>query len=560
MDTSRSTNAEIAVADAETDPFKYDRIPKPFVFGYADRSVFFPFWGDRCVVELVACIRQRKPNVLYAHNGGKFDWMFLLPYLENPIKIINGRIASARIGTTELRDSWNILPFPLEQFDKDTKGWTPEQKENFYAKFEATERQIHKASILDYLRNDCENLLKLVTAFRERFGSKLTVASTAMGELRKRHDYPHSNASHDSRFRQFFFGGRVQCFEIGQIYGKLKLYDVNSMYPKAMRDFWHPRGMNYTHFNEKDFGRFCYGKGYPYFLRVRCASDAAFPLRNNTMGLAFPITTDTFHVTDKEFEAAYQLGLLSDIQVLDAWQCEERQRFDTFVDDFFAERETHRLSGNEALRLSTKYVLNSAYGKFAQNPEDHFDYHIRRAGDPVPGDHSDTDHPWSDFPPWQIATDYGGIGEIWHRPVPPNRQQFFDVAIAASITGAARSILMRALRSATRPVYCDTDSILCESLPQSLVGESLGLWKLEAECDEAFIAGKKLYALFRNGELVKSSAKGVQKSQLTRSNWCDLIRGAELEIANPVPNFKIDGSARFTKRRIKSSGTKEHSE
>jgi hypothetical protein len=530
----KDNHCEFAVIDAETDPFLHNRVPRPFAFGYFDGNEFSPFWGDDCVDAVVAYIRKKKPAYCYAHHGGKFDFMFLLPYLENPIRIINGRIAEARIGGTILRDSWCILPFALAQFDKG---------EVDYEIFEREQRDTpeNKRTILNYLRRDCTSLHALIAAFRNRFGTKLTVASTAMGELRARHEYPNCGPDHDKRFRAFYFGGRVECFRPGKSRGKLKLYDVNSMYPHVMREFWHPRGAKYSRFDGEDFWSQVYGKSNCYFLTVTCRSMGVFARREKDGRLGFPRCEGTFQTTGHEFEEALRLGLIDRIGRLEAWQCEDRIKFDSFVDDFYRERLSHKGS-NRALELACKTVLNSAYGKFAQNPRTHTDFHIRRPTEPFPAAEDG----------WEVACDYAGLGEIWERPVHPDRQRFYDVAIAASITGAARSVLMCAIHRSNRPIYCDTDSLICEDLPGELVHASdLGKWKCEAEFSEVFVGGKKLYACYKGKQLIKSSAKGIQKKELTKADWRNLIRGVEIESFNPAPNFKLDGSARFTTRRIR---------
>jgi hypothetical protein len=56
-----------------------------------------------------------------------------------------------------------------------------------------------------------------------------------------------------------------------------------------------------------------------------------------------------------------------------------------------------------------------------------------------------------------------------------------------------------------RPIYCDTDSIICEAFGGNLHDTELGGWKIEAEGDYAAIAGKKLYAVFDNGKGAKES-------------------------------------------------------
>ena len=107
---------EIAVADCETDPFKINRIPAPFVWGYYDGEIYKEFSTTKEFIEFV----KNENKIIYAHNGGKFDWHFIKEYIEpeQKIMVINGRLASFKIGNCEFRDSYNLLPVPLSAYQK----------------------------------------------------------------------------------------------------------------------------------------------------------------------------------------------------------------------------------------------------------------------------------------------------------------------------------------------------------------------------------------------------------------------------------------------------------
>jgi hypothetical protein len=104
--------------DCETDPFKPDRMPVPFLWDAYDGQKHYTCSG---VDELLRYLSGRK-SLVYAHNGGRFD--FLMPgFLDSisdkqQIKIINGRLASFTIGENEFRDSMLIFPESLKSFCK----------------------------------------------------------------------------------------------------------------------------------------------------------------------------------------------------------------------------------------------------------------------------------------------------------------------------------------------------------------------------------------------------------------------------------------------------------
>lgn len=516
----------IGVIDFETDPFLYGRTPKPFAACFKSDSKCIWFWGSDCVHALLCFLDRLPPHRIYAHNGGKFDFFYLLDHLDNPIKVIRSRIAKAKLGKHELRDSWCIIPIPLAQYQKD---------EIDYALFEADVREAHKDEIIKYLINDCVYLHKLVTAFVDRFGVQLTVGGTALRKLREFHPFPSMGKHHDDKMRPFYYGGRVECFQTGEHHGSFKVYDVNSMYPHVMRNFRHPIGGAYSTYRDyAHFRKWGYGRGNPYFLRIRARSRGAFPLRDSAGRLQFPHCESEFTVTSHEFETAMALGLVDLLEFGEAVIYEESISFGDYVDTFSKEKIDAKKSGDKISELFAKFMLNSAYGKTGQNPEHYKDFWIRREDEDLPNG-----------PEWELEADHGN-GEIWSKP--SERQQYFDVAIAGSITGAARAELLKAIHHSKNLLYCDTDSVICEELEADLDAHRLGAWKLEAEADTAYIMAKKLYLLTSNGEKVKAASKGFNVK-----DWKDLLRiaqGEEYNHFNDAPNFKLSGGANFVKRRI----------
>lgn len=145
---------------------------------------------------------------------------------------------------------------------------------------------------------------------------------------------------------------------------------------------------------------------------------------------------------------------------------------------------------------------------------------------------------------WALYMDYDEFA-IWRSPAPQDR--FNNVAVAASITAAARSVLMDGLANAQRAVYCDTDSIICEHLDCEQDATALGAWKLEAQADQAAIAGKKLYALFSKGEAVKLASKGVR---ITPDEIKAVASGDTVLWKKESPAMGLKG-VRFIERNVK---------
>jgi len=525
----------IATLDIETDPFKYGRTPKPFCCEFFDGHTKKQWWGENCLQEFVEWLKEQNEHYkIYAHNGGKFDFWFLLylQFLSNPMRIINGRIVEAHLAGHVLRDSLAIIPVSLAKYEKTKID---------YNKFEVENREKHKKEILDYLHDDCRFLHELVLEFNERFGDKLTIGGTAIKELQKHHDIIKTGESHDTKFRPFYFGGRVQAFKSGLIKKDLKYFDVNSMYPHVMATKYHPSGKAYlridTQFDDyftKD-GFYKENKLAPYFIHFRGSNNGALPTRIKNKGLSFNEEYGEFYATGHEIQVALKHNLIEIDEIIDGHICMDYQNFNDFVQTFSAEKIEAKLNGDKIKELFSKLILNSSYGKFGQNPENFYDYELIYMDEmPLPE-------------PWELYID--GMGyEIWRKPALSHL--YYDVAVAASITGAARAVLLDGLIKAKNPVYCDTDSIICEDLPGVILDQAkLGAWDIEATGTQFACGGKKLYALFdEKGECVKMASKGAR---LVPNDIKEIAKGKVINWQNDAPCFKLTGQVQFIERNIK---------
>lgn len=526
----------IYTLDSETDPFVYGRKPKPFCWGLWDGEVFRVTWGDNCTAEMIEILQALPPGIIYMHNGGRFDIYFLMRViLGNPMKIINGRIAKAKMkcrrGWHEIRDSYSILPVALGSVNAEDGKLDID-----YTHLEREVRDHYKVEITLYLKRDVVFLWNLVTEFIEMFGVQLTIGGTAMKELRQTREFTRLTLDEDRPLRErYFFGGRVECFESGIIDGTFKVYDVNSMYPYVMQTTLHPVGRCY-HTGSKVTKDTC-------FVTARGYSHGAFPVRDwkDKTGLSFPHGVGTFHVSIHEWEMAEALGLFDVHQVLDCQEFDGKVSFEEFVTKFYDLRMEAAAAGDEIRKLFYKLVMNSAYGKFAQSSENYCEHRLTDATESL------AELGWE---PVTLHGQVGGNAEeswiIWSKP--SLDETMYNVATGCSITGAARAMLMKAITECKRPIYCDTDSLICEDLPVK-TGKGLGQWKLEGECTRVALAGKKLYALFdEDGEVVKQANKGVKISA------ADIVRVCEGEIVNclrEAPSFKLDGSHLFINRDVR---------
>lgn len=515
---------KLATLDIETDPFKYGRMPLPFAVGFYDGSHYHQTWGDDCILKMLDYLRTYpEPLSIYAHNGGKFDWVFFSDQLDGPLKFINSRLVQASLLHHIVRDSYAILPAPLRDYKKDSTD---------YATFEYGVREQHKASISQYLRDDCVYLHELISAFVENYGFNLTIASYAMKQLKSFHPVQKRGSIHDAEFRPYYYGGRVQCFEKGLIKTPLKLYDINSSYPNVMENYQHPAGHISTLTRLPEHG--------VYFAEIIADSDGALPIRDKN-GLQFPqIENCKFMACSHEIHSGLNANKLRIRKVLQCHAFSDSVNFGMFVEHFFNKKILAEKNNDAAMRLVYKLLLNNAYGKFAQNPENFYDY--------------DLDCP--DRTGFEIC---GELGDkvLYRKPAEIKESSYIDVAVGASITSGARAYLFDALQQTTRPLYCDTDSLLCSKLAAPLHKSKLGAWKLETTGTSAAICGKKLYAIFDGKECVKFASKGLpcdpHAIQAHAKKIARLATGEidELKFDLPAPTLRVGGQPRFIQRKAR---------
>ena len=540
----RHTKKTIAVVDCETDPFVIGEMVYPFAIGFDTGDRYVDFWGDDCVKQffdyLATLTAEGEEFIIYAHNGGKFDFFFFLDYLDtdqNPL-IMGGRLVKINFGGQEFRDSYAIIPQALSTYKKD---------EIDYDKFKRPVRNKYRTEICQYLRTDCLYTRELIIGFHEMFGDKLTIASASLPMLNSFTGFEKiGGEGFDDRFRRYYFGGRNQCFETGVLLPKYGanffVYDRNSMYPAVMRDVLHPVS------NRPELQR-AINKDTD-FACIEAENDGALPTRTDSGGLDFTLKTGTFYATIHEINAGLETGTLKIKRVIHAWAFDRKASFGEFVEQFYNLRLEAKANGDKVRDILYKFCLNSGYGKFALNPRKFKNWQMTIGEVPEPQFSSNNPMGWS------LHSQCGDLF-IWSRPN-PRKGGFYNVATAASITGAARANLLLNISKSLRPIYCDTDSIICEGFDGQLNETELGGWKLEAVGDRCAIGGKKLYTVYNKnemvatGEAIKRASKGVR---LSPQEIIDVCNGEEIFYQNPVPHFNLDGTADFIERRIRKTGS-----
>lgn len=519
----------IAVIDSETDPFKKGRVPAPFLWGFYDGEQYKEFDKE---IDLIAFLEDQ-PIIVYAHNGGKFDYHFLLDYIEpfTKVMIINGRISKFKINKCEFRDSYNILPTALSQFQKTQIDYRIFEKEE-------RDKPDNKKLISSYLYDDCRFLYEYVTSFIDRFGLCLTQAGAAMQQWKviSQLDPPNDvGGVIYEKFKKYYYGGRCQSFEYGVINEDFVSVDINSAYPFAMLSK-HPLYTDTVSITFKDWEALDKEAQGSCFITVFGIAKGCFPFRGDDKSLYFPEDNEPreYCITGWEFLAALETkSLKGKYVIIEIFLFTLRTSFKKYILHFYDERQKAKEQGNKALDIFCKLLMNSLYGKFGSNPEDYHNYmvaetnvldHLGKAGD------------WTfsgEFGPWALLS----------KNLEDEEQRFYNVATAASITGFVRAFMWRALCSCEGVLYCDTDSIAARkvnNLPNG-IGNELGMWKNEGEFSQGLFCGRKLYAMeykSNDSTLAKKQFK-MKSSEIRKERWkCYKIANKGVDLS-PEQLYKI---------------------
>lgn len=531
----KKNHDELWTIDCETDPFEYGKTDiAPFIWGAFNGVEYHQFE----TAEQLAEFFRPRDAVVYAHNGGKFDYFFMFNELEpfGDIMVINGRLSRFEIGNSEFRDSWNILPFALSKYQKDEIDYDIMKTANRH-------KPENWRKIVEYLKGDVKYLWELVSAFRDEYGNNLTLASSALAAWRKitKNKNPKSTRGFYNEYSQYYYGGRVECFEVGVFKKPFKVIDINSAYPFAMIHD-HPYGTHalaISHLPETGVEH-C-------FITLECYSAGALPYRDpKSKKLTFPHAHNEYHITGWEYLAAVECGAIKDIKIKRVIMFDEKINFKAYVDHFFEKKADAgaRLAINknnaQAQRdyIFSKLFLNSLYGKMAANPEEYKEHQLH------PAEYADA---MNDEYGW-ISQCVVGPFSVGARDLSEEKQTFYNVATAASITGFVRAMLFKALHQSDTPLYCDTDSIACAGTGNLILDPvALGAWDVEAECVEGAIAGKKLYAFKTGDGEFKTASKGAR---LTPEEIYRVAAGEEIRYIPIAPTFSLKNGISIVERNI----------
>ena len=359
--------------------------------------------------------------------------------------------------------------------------------------------------------------------------------------------------------KQAYTGGHTDVY---QAYGEnLKIYDVNSLYPSAMRNFNMPIGP--INFFEGDL-KYCYDHekfGY-FFVEVISPKYMERPLlqvriktKEGLRSIA-PLGNWKMWINSEEMNELTKYGY--NFNIIKGYLFKKANIFKDFIDSLYEIKKSSKK--NDPMYLISKLLMNSLYGRFGMD--------INLPRNSIMNNETITEFINNKTLEIEDILDLENGKSIVVYKNTKNKndndistESQVNISIAAAITAYSRIIMSKYLGDNTIKIWMtDTDSIVTDAiLPTS---NELGDWKLEKECKEmTFIAPKVYGGISNTGEeftkvkgFVNNLPYAELKSLLNENTILELshnktyknIVDSNIELKNQIYTLQITSS----KRRI----------
>lgn len=465
--------------------------------------------------------------LFYAHNGGRFDILFIVKALlkigikSTDIKILKRKDRWLLLRVyfyseskktkyyIEFRDSYALLPESLSNLGKDFKmSLLVNKKINFeHDKINDQNYMCYKEEILEYLENDIELLYYIIHKFQELVYQNynidvlncLTIAQIGVKLFRSNYmklgddkdAIPLTRGKLTEFLAKSFFGGGVDIKKPYVQFGYL--YDMNSSYTKQMTKLL-PSGHISLWTKDialKDFFGFA-----EVFVKPPKIPYEILPFYEESEDqIIYPCGIRKCVAFSEELKKAESLGY--EITILNGYIFDKSCYLKDCVTSLYNRRLFEKEKGNSSLAYILKIIKNSLFGKFAQEPIDSttaiifesnqlFDLEKKYESviyNDIYYDSSDSsDNEGAYLVTYNSKPNKNGLNKnlfkhlnSLHKNMVVSHES--GIATASAISSYARIELLEMLIT-YKAVYFDTDSFVTDMLINTkLLSNKLGDWK-----------------------------------------------------------------------------------
>lgn len=310
-------------------------------------------------------------------------------------------------------------------------------------------------------------------------------------------------------------------FETGIVHENISYLDINSSYP-----FTHSLAVPYgiptkTKVFVETYSEYLVKISFdliePFIPCIRCSSATKIKVE-------YGLESETYHKKD-EFPhhftgylalTNYDILMLKkyykfDMEIIEGWKYEQANIFSDFINKLYGKKYMYKRAKNKVMELAIKIIINSLYGKFAQDLTGYQEFYTSEG---------------------RIKIFARDLNKIY-------------CPLSSYIVSAARYNLMEMINlDPLNFIYCDTDSMMFfdrEKIDQSKVGNKLGQWSYEFDgktIDKCKILGKKNYMLEVDGELTLKCV-GLPNDRTRVYNSQKFYEGEVVQEKIDFSNFEI---------------------
>lgn len=531
---------------------------RPFMCGVFDGKRYYAFfdstppttedWEEHyyrpggCVDRAMRFMLQRcyRGHHIYAHNAGRFDYLFILPWLmqvgrelgfqfsvvpvSSSIQVLDVWRQGRKHHVWRFVDSMKLIPTSL---DKAAKSFGLGGKDKSALKQDLDTPETDRASWIAYNKVDCVVLYRVLERFHHYVENVLlgevgiTAPATAMKLFRRRflkEELPRALDTH-AFIRESYKGGRTENYiRKGK---KLYYFDINSSYPAAMLELM-PAG-DPIWWEGKPPERLSKGK---YVGFVECdvfvpdtLEIPPLPItdKKGSGKLIFPTGKLSGIWEWSELQMALEVGCRVVKWKRSVWY-PGKYLFKEFVEELYRYRDTSRADYDQGMSDVAKNMGNSLYGKFGMKT---LRKKIYLAED-------------EDLPENAVPANGDPECPVWYAEVESDAPYVMP-QISARVTSLARQRLYRGMlevqKRGGKVYYSDTDSIITNVPIET--STALGAFKDELPAYAGKLEGEfiapKLYMLRAPG-FEKVKAKGIEGRLKTIENFYKLAGGETIEM------------------------------
>lgn len=430
----------------------------------------------------------------------------------------------------EILDSSKLIPMAVEDIPK-TYGLEDSKLTLDYNEYREPGHILTPHEI-EYLKADVVIVAKAICFMRENGQVKMTSASNALNDFRKRWDkkqykrmFPPLNDINDKDIRASYKGGWTYLNPKykNQPIGSGSVYDVNSMYPWAMKNCLLPYGdpVFFTEEYKPNPVYPLYIQGIVCEFRLKPNHYPSIQIKNSPSYaeneyLTHSILPTVLTLTSVDFELFKENYDYYIHEYLGGYMFKAKYgMFDEYIDEWYEVKSNSKKQGNPGMEKIAKLMLNSLYGKFGARKKGKYK---------IP--YYDKDKNIVRYKTSEIEEDRNG-GYL---------------PIATFITSYCRDKIIRAANlCGERFVYADTDSvhIIGTEPVEGLDVDNyrLGAFKLESQFVRAtFIRQKTYLEVYDNDGIEEINLKccGMPRKMKDSIEEKDFVEGAVFDSAvNP---------------------------